>query len=143
MRKMLVAVDSSEHSQKVAEEASKLAASLGTEVTLMTVIEEFSRISGLAEIPWSEMEKIDRNRKETLEQFLQKLAEQFRKKGVEAEIKLATGHPGQVICEMAKNGGYSYIVLGNRGMGGFARLLLGSVSNQVAHCAEQNVIIIK
>lgn len=143
MKKMLVAVDGSDHSRKVTNEASELAAALGAEVTLLTVMEEFFRQSGMSEVTQSDIEKINENRKKGVDEFLQEEAQKFREKGVKIKAQVAKGHPGQVICNFAREGGYSYIVLGNRGMGALAELLLGSVSNRVAHCAENNVIIIK
>ena len=38
--------------------------------------------------------------------------------------------------------GADMLVLGRRGMGGFARLTMGSVSNQVAHHAQCPVLIV-
>lgn len=54
---------------------------------------------------------------------------------LEVEIRVRPGHPAQVLLEHSEAA--SLIVLGSRGRGGFAGLLLGSTSREVmrnAHC---------
>ncbi|MEW6470877.1 MAG: universal stress protein [Actinomycetota bacterium] len=56
------------------------------------------------------------------------------------ERKLVTGNAASALVEEAK--GADLLVVGSRGRGGFAGLLLGSVSQQVAHHAPCPVVII-
>ena len=66
---------------------------------------------------------------------------------VQAETKLAyrlhqkIGPAGKRIVEYAQNGQFDLIVLGSRGLGGFERLLMGSVSNYVAHHAHCSLLV--
>jgi nucleotide-binding universal stress UspA family protein len=60
--------------------------------------------------------------------------------GVKLEQKVLTGGAAPVLVEEAK--GASLLVVGSRGRGGFKGLLLGSVSQQVAHHAACPVVII-
>jgi nucleotide-binding universal stress UspA family protein len=60
--------------------------------------------------------------------------------GVKMEQKVLTGGAAPVLVEEAK--GASLLVVGSRGRGGFKGLLLGSVSQQVAHHAACPVVII-
>jgi nucleotide-binding universal stress UspA family protein len=53
---------------------------------------------------------------------------------------LLLGHPAEVIIGQAK--GADLVVVGSRGRGGFRGLLLGSVSQQVAHHAPCPVVIV-
>jgi nucleotide-binding universal stress UspA family protein len=59
---------------------------------------------------------------------------------VEIRRVLAQGPPAQVLLEVAT--GADHLVVGSRGRGGFAGLLLGSVSQQVSHHAPCPVVII-
>ena len=48
-----------------------------------------------------------------------------------------------MICEVAEKEGVDLIVVGNKGMTGAKRFLLGSVPNQVSHHSPCNVLIVK
>jgi nucleotide-binding universal stress UspA family protein len=55
---------------------------------------------------------------------------------------VTAGSPANRILEIADENGAALIVLGSRGRGGFAELLLGSVSQQVSHHARCPVVIV-
>ncbi|HZR91380.1 MAG TPA: universal stress protein [Gaiellaceae bacterium] len=67
--------------------------------------------------------------------------EQARQAGVEAEGVEVEGHPGRVLVEQAQ--GATLLVVGSRGRGGFASLVLGSVSQAVAHHAPCALAIVR
>ena len=54
-----------------------------------------------------------------------------------------SGDPADMICEVAEREGIDLIVVGNKGMTGAKRFLLGSVPNQVSHHSPCNVLIVK
>jgi len=60
--------------------------------------------------------------------------------GVEIERVMRMGQPAQVLIEEAR--GAAMLVVGSRGHGGFAGLLLGSVSHQCAMHAACPVVIV-
>ncbi|MCL4289915.1 MAG: universal stress protein [Thermoleophilia bacterium] len=59
---------------------------------------------------------------------------------VEIERRVVEGAPGAVLVEESR--GADLLVVGSRGHGGFAGLLLGSVSQQCAHHAACPVVIV-
>ena len=61
--------------------------------------------------------------------------------GVEIDRRVVEGAPGAVLVAEAR--GADLLVVGSRGHGGFAGLLLGSVSQQCAHHAEFPVVIVR
>ena len=61
--------------------------------------------------------------------------------GLEIETRLRKGHPADVLVEEAS--GADLLVVGSRGLGGFAALLLGSVSHQCAQHARCPVLIVR
>jgi len=54
-----------------------------------------------------------------------------------------SGDPADMICEVAEREAVDLIVIGNKGMTGAKRFLLGSVPNQVSHHSPCNVLIVK
>jgi nucleotide-binding universal stress UspA family protein len=54
-----------------------------------------------------------------------------------------SGDAADMICEVAEREGVDLIVVGNKGMTGAKRFLLGSVPNQVSHHSPCNVLIVK
>jgi nucleotide-binding universal stress UspA family protein len=60
---------------------------------------------------------------------------------VEIERRVVEGAAAAVLVEESR--GADLLVVGSRGHGGFAQLLLGSVSQQCAHYAECPVVIVR
>jgi len=66
-----------------------------------------------------------------------------RPEGVKVEPMVGQGEPADVLCQVAETADIDLIVVGNKGMSGARRFLLGSVPNQVAHYAPTDVLIAK
>lgn len=113
----------------------------GAEATVLHVEEA---ISHPYEIPT--YEHSPEGHKKLHEQHQKVLAEAaklFEEKNIKVDTELKQGHPAYTIMETASEGNYNLIVMGSRGLGGFKKLLLGSVSNAVVQEADTNVLIVK
>ncbi len=60
--------------------------------------------------------------------------------GLDPEVRVIEGPAARVLVDVAQNA--DLLVVGSRGRGGFASLLLGSVSSQCAHHAPCPVAIV-
>ena len=73
-------------------------------------------------------------------QILAQAAEQVRRAGVEVEPVLVERYAAPALIEQGR--GADLLVVGSRGRGGFTGLLLGSVSQEVAHHARCPLVIV-
>ena len=62
---------------------------------------------------------------------------------LDTQAHARAGSAADVILRVAEEEGADIIVVGNKGMAGARRFLLGSVPNRVAHQARCNVLIIR
>ena len=63
--------------------------------------------------------------------------------GVKYTHHISVGDPAEVIAQFAKEKGCDQILMGTRGMGSTASLLLGSVATQVIHLTDIPVLLVK
>jgi nucleotide-binding universal stress UspA family protein len=63
--------------------------------------------------------------------------------GVEVKTIARQGEPADAILDVAEEENADLIVVGNKGMTGAKRFLLGSVPNKVSHHAPSSVLIIR
>ena len=66
-----------------------------------------------------------------------------RKEGIEVQTHPVEGDPAEGILNVAEETNADLIVVGNKGMTGARRFLLGSVPNNISHHAPCSVIIIR
>jgi nucleotide-binding universal stress UspA family protein len=141
MRNIVVATDGSEGAKRAVEVAADLAKSSSGKLFIVTVVGE---ISG------DEMREIARagqNIGETLEErsmqiliAAEKCAQQSGITNIQLEI--GWGDPAKAIIEIAAREAADAIVLGRRGRGRLAGLLLGTVCQKIASLAFCPVIIV-
>ena len=140
-RKILIAVDGSAHSKRAIAYGARIAAQSGAEVILFHVM----RHLGSDRIP-SEMEELEHIEHVRLTEadMLRSIANAIANEaqdlaGTQGATKVQTviedGDPATRILEFCKAHEVDLIVIGRRGLGGLASLLLGSVSQKVSHAA--------
>lgn len=66
-----------------------------------------------------------------------------KQEGVDATPHAREGDPADAILDVAEENGADLIVVGNKGMTGAKRFLLGSVPNKVSHHAPCGVYIVR
>ncbi len=83
------------------------------------------------------------NPREDVEATLTEAAELAAEQGVQATTFARQGDPADAILDVAEENASDLIVVGNKGMTGAKRFLLGSVPNKVSHHAPCSVLIIR
>ncbi len=81
--------------------------------------------------------------REDVDATLEAAAEIAREAGVDVTVYPRQGDPADAILDVAEERDADLIVVGNKGMTGAKRFLLGSVPNKVSHHAPCSVLIIR
>lgn len=139
---ILVAVDGSDHSDRATACAADLAAKCGARLTLLHVMTHAgsNRVpDGLRDL--ARMEDIQVTEADMLssvaDAILRRAEDISHEHGAATlETAIEEGDPAHAIVEYCKSHDVDLIVLGRRGLGGLAGLLMGSVSHKVAHLAD-------
>jgi len=141
---ILVGTDGSSTAQEAVRQAGELARSLGAKVFLVSAYEPApagrlreQREQVPADLQWMI------NPREDVEDTLEEGAKALRASGVHVETLAREGDPADAILDVAEEKGADLIVVGNKGMTGAKRFLLGSVPNKVSHHAPCSVVIIR
>ena len=139
--RILLAVDGSENSKRAILEAKAYSKHREVEITLLTVLtpiasEHYNYLAPPLFEDANYLKKIGSKILAEAKQILALPSEQVHE-------KIQLGHPADEILSEAKTGNYDLIILGSRGLGGFSRSILGSVSNKVLNHAEINVLVVK
>jgi len=74
---------------------------------------------------------------------LENASAQARKADIQVNIHPREGDPADAILDVAEETGADLVVVGNKGMTGARRFLLGSVPNRVSHHATCGVYIVR
>src|SRR5947209_18501404 len=139
MSGIIVGVDGSTHSRKALEYAAKEAVAHHTSLTVITVHQAVRDVyGGVSNYPddASLTEKARQAAQADTDEVLAGIAE----KPESVTVKAVHGLPADELVKAAD--GADMLVIGSRGTGGFARLVLGSVATQVSHHAGCPVLII-
>jgi nucleotide-binding universal stress UspA family protein len=146
LKKVLVAVDGSKYSEKALAVAAALAKRQHSDLAVLHVFElplMWTTKDGVLQYqyPQDVLETIRQEADKLVQENVRK-AESF---GIGARGVVLSGEGSVVgtIVSYAEENGFDLIVLGTRGLGGFKRLLLGSVSSGVASHAHCSVLIVK
>jgi len=141
---IVVGTDGSETAGEAVRQAIDLAKTVGGRVNLVSAYEPVSNTRLREErqqVP-KDMEWMV-NPREDVEATLKAAAERLQGAGVEVETFAREGDPADAILDVAEEQGADLIVVGNKGMTGAKRFLLGSVPNKVSHHAPCSVMIIR
>ena len=141
---IVVGTDGSETAREAVRQASVLAKTLGARIHLVSAYEpapEGRLREERQEVPEDLQWMV--NPREDVNATLEQTGEQLGEDGVEVETHAREGDPADAILDVAEEKSADLIVVGNKGMTGAKRFLLGSVPNKVSHHAPCSVMIIR
>jgi nucleotide-binding universal stress UspA family protein len=141
---IVVGTDGSETARKAVQQATELARQVGASISLVSAYEPVSNArlrDEKREVP-KDMEWMV-NPREDVEATLTEASEEVQGAGVKVETFAREGDAADAILDVAEEQHADLIVVGNKGMTGAKRFLLGSVPNKVSHHAPCSVLIIR
>ncbi|MEO5794809.1 MAG: universal stress protein [Rhodoferax sp.] len=141
--KILVAVDGSKFALHAVKYAAKLVAQLQPgkhSITLLSVHDDTGLGHAKAFVG-----------NETVADYLREISEKELKParklldaaGIHHDMVQRTGHVAKEILDCAQKGKFDLVVLGSKGRGAIADLLIGSVAQRVLAAAQQPVLLVK
>jgi len=149
-RRILVALDGSEDSQQALQRAIELARGLGAQklgLVHVTSPQEYwlggFGYEGAADL-WARIyEEIQASAQNLLASAERQAREALKDMEIEIASHLLTGSVATSIVQLARQDPYDLLVMGSRGMGRAAGLLLGSVSQTVVANLPCSVLIVR
>ena len=142
--RIVVGTDGSETANEAVRQATELAKAVGSSVDLVSAYEPVSsaRLREEAQQVPKDLEWMV-NPREDVDSTLKEAGGAIEEAGVSVEIYAREGDPADAILDVAEEQKADLIVVGNKGMTGAKRFLLGSVPNKVSHHAPCSVMIIR
>jgi nucleotide-binding universal stress UspA family protein len=141
---IVVGTDGSETAKEAVRQATELATRVDAKIHLVSAYEPVpeGRLRDERQQVPDDMHWMV-NPREDVNNVLHEAGEQIQQTGVEVDTHAREGDPADAILDVAEEQQAGLIVVGNKGMTGAKRFLLGSVPNKVSHHAPCSVMIIR
>ena len=144
IKSIVVGTDGSDTAAQAVREAVDMASAVGATLGLVSAYAPASeqrlraeRRDAPGELQWA----MDPRRQ--VEASLADAAELAREAGVEVTTHACEGDPADAILGVAEEREADLVIVGNKGMTGAKRFLLGSVPDKVSHHAPCSVLIVR
>jgi len=141
---IVVGTDGSDTARKAVSQAGDLAKAVGGSIHLVSAYEPVptGRLREESKEAPEDLQWMI-NPREDVDATLAEAAEELKKAGVEVDTYARQGDPADAILDVAEEKDANLIIVGNKGMTGAKRFLLGSVPNKISHHAPCSVLIIR
>ena len=139
MAGIVVGVDGSGHSRKALERAAAEAVAHGAPLTVLAVHQAVRDVYG-SPSHYPEDASLTAKAKEAAQAETDEVLSGLDSKPASVTVTSVHGLPADELIKASQ--GADMVVLGRRGMGGFATLMQGSVTSQVTHHAHCPVLVV-
>jgi nucleotide-binding universal stress UspA family protein len=143
-KSIVVGTDGSDTATQAVRQAVDLARALNAKLELVSAYEPVpaqrlneERRQAPEDLQWAI------NPREDVDATLEAAAGLAREAGITVDLYPRQGDPADAILDVAEEREADLIIVGNKGMTGAKRFLLGSVPNKVSHHAPCSVLIIR
>lgn len=141
--RMLVPTDFSPASDIAFHYAVEMAAREGSAMHLLHVIDDSSFATAYPDGFYAELPTLRAQMIDEANGRLREMVATCSAAGLTATAEVVVGRPARAIAEIATTQGTDLVVMGTHGRGGFAHLLLGSVTERVIRAAPCAVLTVR
>jgi nucleotide-binding universal stress UspA family protein len=142
IRRIVVGVDGSEHSDAAVEWAARMAKGMGSEVVAVFAVAPPVYFETGYTAPVVPPQFDPEWRVEMKNELEGSWSKRLRDAGVQYRTVMEDGRPASVIAQVADSVDADVIVVGRRGRGGVAELVLGSVSHELVLHSKRPILLI-
>jgi nucleotide-binding universal stress UspA family protein len=143
-KSIVVGTDGSETATQAVRQAVDLASAVGAKLEIVTAYEPVpaqrlkeERRDTPEDLQWAISPRED------VDATLEAAAAVARESGVSVDVYARQGDPADAVLDVAEERDADLVIVGNKGMTGAKRFLLGSVPNKISHHAPCSVLIIR
>ncbi|MGH2905912.1 MAG: universal stress protein [Solirubrobacterales bacterium] len=144
IKTIIVGTDGSDTAAQAVVQAGELAEKLSAALVIVSAFDPVSesrlkdeRSEAPQDVEWAI------NEREDVDDMLGHVAAPLKERGIEVKVSARKGNPADAILDVAEEEHADLIVVGNKGMAGARRFLLGSVPNKISHHAPCSVLIVR
>jgi nucleotide-binding universal stress UspA family protein len=142
--RIVVGTDGSETAGQAVKQAAELAKLSGATLDIVSAYEPVSdKRTGREQLDAPADVQHQIGPREDVNLVLEAAAAVAKGEGLEVQTHAVSAEPAEAILSVAEETKADLIVVGNKGMAGARRFLLGSVPNKVSHHAPCSVIIVR
>ena len=139
---VLLPLDGSELAEALLPAVALLASRLGVGVTLLSVVPP-ARAAEPAGAQATQAERWPSAGELEAAEYLQRVQEWLRGRGVEARVEVRVGNPAEAILDRSMADDVWLVVISSHGRSGVGRWVYGSVADRVLHQAERPVLLFR
>ncbi|MCX7914345.1 MAG: universal stress protein [Thermodesulfovibrionales bacterium] len=139
MKKILVATDGSEYSDKAIDKAIEMARNNQVEILVVNIAEDYCPI-GLTEIDCDTIRELVMKESKGI---MQKATNRFKDAGFDVRGLIEFGSPAETIAQIAQREKADEIIVASHGKHGAKKFLMGSVTARLIEVAPCPVIVVK
>lgn len=141
MKRILVGVDGSKESRLAVQYAVQLGRDHGSRITLAGVV-DLPEALGAPEL-MAQVSQWQTDESTRLKAVLNSIASEISHPGGIVDTQILAGSPAEALADFAGREGHDLVVVGHRGRGAIARVLLGSVADRLVQICPKPVTVVR
>src|SRR4030042_3551555 len=142
--KILVTLDGSYFSEEILPYVENLAKGMGSQVTLLRVIEPINipQLPGYSDGKKYEKDLMAKQEREA-ERYLDKKKRALASKGIKTNAALGTGKADEIVLQYAENKQANLIALTTHGFSGITKWAYGSVASKIIEASTKPILMVR